>query len=81
MRPNSWNSPITVEDPETGVRRTVRTTRQAKVMLDRFWPAYHGSQYVRAEKTCDDALHDNAGPADAKKAFIAAAIEAHLHLS
>jgi hypothetical protein len=73
--------PITIEDPETGMRRTVKSVRQAKATLDRFWPAYHGSQYWRAERICDQALHGNAAPVDVRQAFIAAAVEAHLHLS
>ena len=81
MRPNTWNSPITIENTETGVRRTVRSVRQAKAMLDRYWSVYHGSQYHRAEKVCDEALHGDAEPTKARQAFIAAAVEAHLHLS
>jgi hypothetical protein len=81
MRPNSWNSPITIEDPETGARRTVKTVRQAKVVLDRCWPSYHGSQYHRAEQACDAVLHGEAAPTKARQAFIAAAVEAHMHLS
>lgn len=81
MRPNAWNMPITIEDPETGMRRTVKSVRQAKAMLDRFWPTDHGSQYRRAEQICDQALHGDAAPAKARQAFIAAAVEAHLHLS
>jgi len=81
MRPNTWTSPITIEDPETGARRTVKTVRQAKVMLDRFWPSDHGSRYQRAEEICDEALHGQAAPVEARQAFIAAAVEAHMHLS
>jgi hypothetical protein len=81
MSLNTWTSPITIEDPETGVRRTVRTVRQAKTMLDRFWSDCHGSQYHRAERLCAEALHGDAAPAKARQAFIAAAVEAHMRLS
>ncbi|MDB5524966.1 MAG: hypothetical protein JWM58_2729 [Rhizobium sp.] len=81
MASNTWSSPITIENPETGVRRTVRTVRQAKAILDRRWSDYHGSQYDRAEKVCDLVLNGDAAPAKARQAFIAAAIEAHLRLS
>lgn len=81
MRPTAWNSPITIEDAETGVRRTVRTVRQAKVVLDRHWPSCHGSRYHRAEQACAEALRGEAAPAEARQAFIAAAVEAHMHLS
>jgi hypothetical protein len=81
MRTDNWASPITIEDPESGVRRTVRTVRQAKLVLDRYWPSYHGSQYRHAEELCDEALHGEAAPVEARQAFIAAAVEAHMHLS
>lgn len=80
MRRTSWSSPLRIEDPETGVIRTVKTVRQAKAVLDRFWPAYHGSQHARAEQVCDDALKGKSGSSEARRAFIAAAVEAHFHI-
>jgi hypothetical protein len=80
MRSSTWTSPITVEDPETGVRRTVKTVRQAKLVLDRFWSARHGSQFHRAERACEEVLHGDAMPVKARQAFIAAAVEAHMRL-
>lgn len=80
MRRTNWTSPLRVEDPETGIIRTVKTVRQAKTVLDRFWPAYHGSQHHRAEQACDDALKGKSDPTEARRAFIAAAVEAHFHV-
>jgi hypothetical protein len=80
MRPQIWSDPISIENPETGLVRRVKTVRAAKTMLDRFWPNYHGSQYRRAEKVCGDSLSGKADPASARKAFIAAAVEAHFHI-
>lgn len=80
MRRQIWNDPLSIENPETGIIRRVETVAAAKVMLDHFWPDYHGSQYWRAEKACDDALSGTADPVAARKAFIAAAVEAHLHI-
>lgn len=80
MHTKPWKSPIWVEDPETGVTRTVKTVREAKTTLDRFWPAYHGSQHHRAEEVCDAALQGKSGPLEARRAFIAAAVEAHFHI-
>jgi hypothetical protein len=40
-----------------------------------------GSRYRLAEKVCDDALHGETETDRARKAFIDAAIEAHLYLS
>lgn len=79
MNTEHWKSPITIENPETGSRRTVRSVRQAKVALDHFWPSYHGSQFERAEHICDEALKGHAETTKARQAFIAAAAEAHLH--
>ncbi|TDW27278.1 uncharacterized protein DUF982 [Rhizobium azibense] len=81
MKRAIWDTPITLEDPVTGIMRTVKTVRQAKSMLDRSWPAYHGSQYRRAEQICDDALKGGCDGTKARQAFIAAAVEAHFRLS
>ena len=81
MKTTAWNSAITVEDNETGTRRTVRTVRQAQTVLHRNWPDTSGSRYRLAEEVCEHALHGEMETDEARKAFIAAAIEAHLHLS
>jgi len=75
-----WTSPIHVEDPDTGRETTVTDTRQAKDILYHSWPAYHGSQFERAEHTCEEALAGHTSPDEARRAFIDAAVEAHLHL-
>ncbi|MBW6420131.1 DUF982 domain-containing protein [Rhizobium sp. XQZ8] len=80
MRAKTWKSPIRIENPETGVVRTVKTIREAKATLDRFWPAYHGSQHHHAEQVCDAALHGRGDANEARRAFIAAAVEAHFHI-
>ncbi|MGK6313574.1 DUF982 domain-containing protein [Neorhizobium sp. DT-125] len=80
MRQKAWSNPLRIEDPETGAVRTVKTVRQAKTLLDRHWPAYHGSQYHRAERTCGEALEGRSAPSEARQAFIAAAVEAHFHI-
>lgn len=80
MRSTSWNFPITIEDPESRLRRTVKTARHAQTILHRNWPDTSGSRYRDAELACEEAAHGSIAPGDARKAFIAAAIEAHLHL-
>jgi hypothetical protein len=77
----TWATPITLVHPDTGIVRTITTATQANEALQRFWPAYHGSQYRRAEKVCDDALHGAIDPLEVRRTFIAAAVEAHFHLS
>ena len=80
MRSTSWSTPITIDDPETGLHRTVRTAKQAETALHGNWPGDHGSRYHEAEQACEQALHGEAAPGKARQAFIAAAIEAHLHV-
>ena len=81
MRSTTWNSPVTVDDPETGLHRTVASARQARALLHGTWPRARGSRYRDAERACEAALEGLCPPQTARKAFIAAAIEAHLHLS
>ncbi len=81
MRSTAWNNPITIDDPDTGLHRTVKTARQAQNVLHRNWPDTHGSRFRDAEKACEEVVHGEAAPRKARHAFIAAAIEAHLHLS
>ncbi|CDZ51416.1 DUF982 domain-containing protein [Neorhizobium galegae] len=80
MKSKLWSSPIRIENPETGMVRTVKTVREAKTVLERFWPAYHGSQHHLAEQVCDEALKGKSRPSEARRAFIAAAVEAHFHI-
>lgn len=81
MKTTAWNPAVTLEDRTTGICRTVRTVRQARTVLHRNWPDRSGSRYRLAETACEAALHDEKETGEARKAFIAAAIEAHLHLS
>ncbi|MDO6965010.1 DUF982 domain-containing protein [Rhizobium alvei] len=80
MRKTAWKPAIVVEDPQSGTRTTVRTVRQAFKTLHDHWPDTSGSRYRLADHVCDEVLHGHLEPAEARKAFIAAAIEAHLHL-
>jgi hypothetical protein len=80
MRKMTWNLPVIVEDPETGAPRTVRTARQAQSVLHQHWPDTSGSRFRAAEAACDRAVHGETETDKARKAFIDAAIEAHLHL-
>ena len=77
----AWSPAITIEDRSRGTRRTVRTPGQARIALHRDWPDMSGSRYRIAEAICEAALRGQTDPAEARKAFIAAAIEAHLNLS
>lgn len=81
MRSTAWNNPVTIDDTETGLHRTIKTAKQAQAALQRNWPDTHGSRYRDAGQVCEAVLHGDATPRKARKAFIAAAIEAHLHLS
>lgn len=81
MKKMTWTLPITVEDRQTGTRRTVKTVRQAQAVLHRNWPDTSGSRYRLAERVCEDALHGEVETDKARTAFVAAAIEAHFYLS
>ena len=81
MKKSTWSPAITIEDPATGEVQTVRSVRQAQSVLHDHWPNPDGSRYRQAESTCDRALHGETETDKARKAFIDAAIEAHLHLS
>ena len=81
MRKMAWNVPVNVEDPETGAPRTIKTVGQAQSVLHDHWPDTSGSRYHAAETACDKAMHGEIETDKARKAFIDAAIEAHLHLS
>jgi hypothetical protein len=80
MNYKTWSNPVRIENPDTGMVQTVKTIRDAKTVLARSWPIYHGSQYWKAEKICDDVLHGRSDPVEARRAFIAAAVEAHFHI-
>ena len=80
MKKSTWTPAIAVEDPDTHAWRTVRTVRQARDALHNHWPKHEGSRYRQAEAACDRALEGEADTDRARKAFIAAAIEAHLHI-
>ena len=81
MRSTAWNTPITVEDPRTGFPTTVKTARHAQRVLHLNWPDTAGSRHRHAELACENAEHGDGAPREARMAFIAAAIEARLHLS
>jgi hypothetical protein len=81
MRSTSWNTPLTIDDPETGLHKTVKSARQARTLLHRNWPGTHGSRYHVAEQACEEVISGKAPPRKARHALIAAAIEAHLHVS
>jgi hypothetical protein len=80
MKKTTWTPAIAVEDPDTHILRSVRSVRQAQDVLQHHWPSHDGSRFRNAESACARVLDDAAGPDEARKAFIAAAIEAHLHL-
>jgi hypothetical protein len=80
MNNKTWSNSICIASPDSGVQRTVRTIGDAKVALHCFWPAYHGSEFARAERACDQALEGKSDPAEARRAFIAAAVEAHFRI-
>ena len=80
MKKSTWKPVIAVEDPDTHALRTVRTVREASELLRHHWPTQEGSRYRQATAACDKALAGDTDPDNARRTFIAAAIEAHLHI-
>ena len=76
MRNESFDVPVTVEtDRELAVTDTV----QAAEMLLEAWPQdRRGPKYRAALRACMDVLEQRRAVAGARKAFIAAAKEAHV---
>ena len=76
MRNESFDVPVTIE---TDRQLAVTDTVQAAEMLIEAWPKdRRGPKYRAALRACMDVLEQRRGVAGARKAFIAAAKEAHV---
>ena len=78
--PDDWQAAICVDDPLTGKTHRIRNACEAKALLERSWQHYHGSRFYNAEHACYDVASGHSSESEARAAFIAAAIEAHLHV-
>jgi len=79
MRNENFDIPVTVETDAPGRERVVTDTIQAAEILLRRWPDDgRGQKYKAALRACMDAMEQRRAVASARKAFVAAAKDAHI---
>jgi hypothetical protein len=79
MRNENFDIPVTVETDAAGRERVVTDTIQAAEILLRRWPDDgRGQKYKAALRACMDAMEQRSAVASARKAFVAAAKDAHI---
>jgi hypothetical protein len=72
-----WDVPVYVRIGR-GFLETIEGPHQALMYLLNRWPAERGPHYERAKTTCATVLEQHGSVAEAREAFIAAAIEVHI---
>ena len=72
-----WDVPVYVRIGR-GLTETVDGPHEALAYLSNRWPAERGDHYERAKVACTDVLERYGSLAEAREAFIAAAIEVHI---
>ncbi len=75
-----WSKPVLVALEEPGQFVTVDTTQAASWAMIEDWPIEDGDALDRALLVCADVIKGKRTGEDARKAFIAAAIEAGLDI-
>ena len=82
MRNENFDIPVTIETggaSAAGRERIVTDTIQAAEILLRRWPDDgRGQKYKAALRACMDAMEQRRAVASARKAFVAAAKDAHI---
>ncbi|EPE96532.1 DUF982 domain-containing protein [Rhizobium grahamii] len=74
-----WARPISFVSPLTGDYRTIESASDAiAVLRGAGWPVQAGKQLREARKICVEVIDGKRPPAEARRAFIAAAVEAHV---
>ena len=72
-----WDVPVYVRIGR-GFLKTIEGPHQALMYLSNRWPAERGPHYERAKMTCANVVEQHGSVAEAREAFIAAAIEVHI---
>jgi hypothetical protein len=80
MDKNYWENPVALRLPHLGLR-TVENTYDAAAYLMEEWPVDHGEAYDRAIRMCLLSIRGKKQPTTARRAFIDAANEAHIHIN
>jgi hypothetical protein len=78
MTTQYWEYPVDLDLPGVGNRRTITATCFACECLLTLWPEEHSPAYRNALQVCLEAMQDKAPQSAARRAFLAAAAEAHL---
>ncbi|MER8828748.1 DUF982 domain-containing protein [Mesorhizobium sp. M0938] len=79
MRDEQFDVPVTIESARTGRPLSVTRTVQAATLLVDKWPDENrGPKYRAALKAMMDAMEQRRAVGSARRAFTAAAKEAHL---
>jgi len=75
-----WLEPVVLELDGIGTYRVVRNTREAAQCLLEKWPVREGAAYQAAIRTCRGVLRGEQPMDYARQDFIAAAVEAFIHV-
>lgn len=75
-----WPKPVRLALEEPGQYVTIDTTQAASWAMIEDWPTEDGEALDRALLTCADVIKGKRSNEDARKAFIAAAIEAGIDI-
>jgi len=76
-RPRFWDVPVYVRI-DSGMTATIDGPDEALTYLTTRWPAKRGRHYEQASVLCEAATERFGSLQEAREAFIAAAIEAHV---
>lgn len=78
MDPKRWSRPLSFQVNRSGEFRTITNTSEAATVLSHAWPIARGRSLKSAKRTCRQVLSGERPPSEARNAFIAAAVEAHI---
>ena len=78
MRNEHFDVPVTVESGRRGQRVVTDTVQAAELLIERWPKNERGAKYREALRACMDVMEQRKAVASARKAFIAAAKEAHV---
>ncbi|MCQ1570678.1 DUF982 domain-containing protein [Neorhizobium galegae] len=73
-----WNKPVVVSIGEPPAETTIETTQAAAWAMIEDWPVEDGTALDRALEVCAAVDAGKRNPEEARKAFVEAAMEAHI---
>jgi hypothetical protein len=72
---------VTIKSPRTGRLLIVRSVRDAMTVLTQYWSRRKSEKHASACQACRDALDECGSVENARTAFVAAALEAGIHVT